>query len=152
MKHYDVVVLGADIEGLCAAAHLAQAGRNVIVVDALDRPGGIVAREEFHPGYHTLGLLHDSGGVRRRLIEPLALERFGLNWRSRESSALLIGDGATLRWHQSAEKTAAELSHLEPQEAQTLERWHAFHGRIAPSLVETTQLNCIASKPWFATS
>ncbi|HHH13060.1 MAG TPA: FAD-dependent oxidoreductase, partial [Thiolapillus brandeum] len=37
---YDVVVIGAGIGGLTAAALLARCGRSVLVIERHDRPGG----------------------------------------------------------------------------------------------------------------
>ncbi|MDP9403425.1 MAG: FAD-dependent oxidoreductase [Actinomycetota bacterium] len=47
----DVVVVGAGHNGLVAACYLARAGRQVLVVEALDRPGGGSRTEERIPGY-----------------------------------------------------------------------------------------------------
>lgn len=77
----DVVVAGAGHNALIAAAYLARAGKQVLVVDARSIPGGGVATEEFLPGFHmdscstghtiiqgnpvikddTLGLVRDHG-------------------------------------------------------------------------------------------
>jgi monoamine oxidase len=55
---YDCVVVGAGLSGLAAARQLTDAGRNVIVVEARDRPGGRVVNVD------TLsGNLHFDGGA-----------------------------------------------------------------------------------------
>ncbi len=46
-----MVVVGAGHNGLVAACYLAQAGREVVVVEQLDRPGGGSRTEETVPGY-----------------------------------------------------------------------------------------------------
>ncbi len=40
-NRYDVIVIGAGIAGLSAAAHLAKAGQKVIVLEQHNRPGGL---------------------------------------------------------------------------------------------------------------
>ncbi|MGH9280884.1 MAG: FAD-dependent oxidoreductase, partial [Acidimicrobiales bacterium] len=45
------IVVGAGHNGLVAACYLARAGRPVLVLEALDRPGGGSRTEETVPGY-----------------------------------------------------------------------------------------------------
>ncbi|MFY1696074.1 flavin monoamine oxidase family protein [Solwaraspora sp. WMMA2101] len=71
----DVVVIGAGLAGLTAATELAAAGRQVQVVEALDRVGGRTA------SHHRYGQALDAGGsylgVRHLRVRELAA-RFGL--------------------------------------------------------------------------
>ncbi|MDH3829788.1 MAG: FAD-dependent oxidoreductase, partial [Desulfobacterales bacterium] len=65
---YDVIVIGAGHNGLTAAALLAKQGRKVLILERRNIIGGLAAGEEFHPGYHSCGLLHDTGQVRAQVV------------------------------------------------------------------------------------
>jgi len=75
-ENVDVVVLGAGISGLCLAHRLAQAGRQVLVLEAEAEPGGCVHSEAQPPGFwfemgtHTL---YNSYGSLLSIIEELGL-------------------------------------------------------------------------------
>jgi len=48
---YDAAIIGAGANGLAAAAHLARAGRQVIVIERGSRAGGRLTTWQFRPGY-----------------------------------------------------------------------------------------------------
>jgi prolycopene isomerase len=88
MKHqalqsaYDVVVIGGGIGGLTAGAFLAQAGKQVLVVEQQERAGGF-AREFQHGSYNINPALHlimgggPAGPAGRGLIDA-ALRQLGV--------------------------------------------------------------------------
>ena len=78
MSKYDIIVIGGGHNGLTTATILAKKGKKVLIVEKRDILGGIAAGEEFHPGYSTTGLLHDTSGVRSDVVKELQLEKFGL--------------------------------------------------------------------------
>ena len=130
--HADVVVLGAGLEGLAAAAELARAGRKVVVLEARAQLGGSAAREEFHPGFHASGLLPDCALARGALLAPLGLERHGLRWRTDEP-ALLVPDksGCPLLFRRDARALEGELP---PEERARFGALGELCARIAPIL------------------
>lgn len=130
--HADVVVLGAGLEGLAAAATLARGGRSVVVLEARATPGGSAAREEFHPGFHTPGLLPDASLTRRALLAPLELERHGLRWRTDEAP-LLVPDksGCPLLFRRDAVRLDGELP---AEERERFLELSALCARVAPVL------------------
>ncbi|MBW2470386.1 MAG: FAD-dependent oxidoreductase, partial [Deltaproteobacteria bacterium] len=87
---YDVIVIGAGHNGLTTAAFLAKQGRKVLVIERRNTIGGLAAGEEFHPGYHTAGVLHDSGQVRSRVVRRLDLKSHGLDIISERPSVLAL--------------------------------------------------------------
>ena len=68
---YDLIVIGGGHNGLTTAALAAKRGRKVLVLEARDAVGGFAAGVEFHPGYRSTGVLHDTSGVRRSVVDGL---------------------------------------------------------------------------------
>lgn len=51
MNNYNSIVIGGGHNGLVCAAYLAQAGHSVLLLEAADQTGGLVAAREFHPDF-----------------------------------------------------------------------------------------------------
>jgi len=131
----DVVVLGAGHDGLCAAAHLARAGRSVLVVDRIGRPGGLAAHEEFAPGFSVPGVLHETHLVRRAALEGLRLEEHGLRWRPAipDTVAFGVADAAPAR-RRVPRRLEALADAATGTDAERLARLRAWLGRVGPAL------------------
>ncbi|MFT5052448.1 MAG: phytoene dehydrogenase-like protein [Chlamydiales bacterium] len=122
------IVLGADIEGLAAAATLAQSGLEVHLVDRFEQPGGVSRPVEFHAGHTVPGLLHETSLVRRKLLGHLSLEQHGLRWRGAESAVHVgNGDGRVL--------TMLRDSIDGSPDAGAYTSWRAHVDRLSPLIV-----------------
>ena len=131
-KSYDIIIIGGGHNGLTAAAVLARKGKNVLVLEKRTHLGGIAAGEEFHPGYRTTGLLHDTTGVRPALIKELNLEKHGLKTQpSRPTVTLLSKDGKALSLSGDTEKACAEIAKFSSHDSQAYREYRGFIGKIS---------------------
>lgn len=77
----DAVVIGAGHNGLVAAAMLADAGWDVLVLEAQPEPGGAVKSAELVPGYTSdLFSAFYPLSVASPALRALNLEDHGLRW------------------------------------------------------------------------
>ena len=107
---------------------LAEAGVEVTVLEAADRPGGAVRTEELTlPGFrHDVfsAVYPAAGGVAG--VRALALERHGLRWaHPRYCYAHPLDDGGAAVLARDPERTAASLDALHPGDGAA---WRAFAG------------------------
>lgn len=92
MTDHDVVVVGAGLAGLCAAAVLTRHELDVAVLDAADRPGGRIATDvvdgfRLDRGFQVLNTIYPA--LRAAVdLEPLRLRPFV------PGAAIRTGDGA----------------------------------------------------------
>jgi phytoene dehydrogenase-like protein len=129
---YDVVVIGAGHNGLTTAALLAKQGRKVLVLERRSIIGGLAAGEEFHPGYHTGGLLHDSGQVRSQVVKSLDLKSHGLEIRPGRPAFLALDpdDRGMLLGHKER-RTAKEINFYSPEDAGQYRQFRKFIRQVA---------------------
>ncbi len=130
---YDAIIIGAGHNGLTCAASLGRAGHKVLVLERRDRIGGLAAGEEFHPGYRTTGLLHDTTGVRASVVEMLELERHGLKLL-REPAPIFAPQrsGPGLLLHRDGEAARAEIAAHSAQDADRYAAWRGFLSSLDP--------------------
>src|ERR1044072_2783444 len=77
----DAVVIGAGHNGLVSAAILADAGWDVVVLEAQEEPGGAVKSAELFPGYVSdLYSAFYPLSVASPALRELNLEDHGLRW------------------------------------------------------------------------
>lgn len=80
MQCFDVIVIGAGVNGLAAAGRLAKAGRNVALLEASSSIGGAAVTEEFAPGFRVSRVAHILNTLDPRVVEGMDLERHGLRY------------------------------------------------------------------------
>jgi phytoene dehydrogenase-like protein len=139
----DVVIVGAGHNGLVSAGYLAEAGLQVLVLEARPLPGGNTVTEEL-----TLpGFAHDSCSSAHVLIQsnPLLADdelglasRWGLQYAHTDPAVVLPqADGDSLVIHRDLEATVDEIARWSAPDAAAfralIEEWTgglaAVHGR-----------------------
>jgi phytoene dehydrogenase-like protein len=129
---YDVIVVGAGHNGLTAAALLGKSGRKVLVLERRGIIGGLAAGGEFHPGYHTAGLLHDTSQVRARVVRALDLKSHGLKIRSHRPTVLGLDlEGRGILLGSKDRQTAKEIGLYSPEDAGQYLQYRRFIKRVA---------------------
>ncbi len=127
-----VIVIGAGHNGLVAGLYLAKAGRKVTILERRGDVGGLCAATEFYSGYTTPGVLHDTTGVRRKVIDELGLSRHGLEFESEAPSVLAAHSehkGVVL--HADAQRSRDELEALHKGDGDAYTEWRSFLSRIS---------------------
>lgn len=113
------VVVGAGHNGLVAACYLAAAGRDVVVVEALDRPGGGSRTEE-----RLAGFRFDLHSAAHNIINMTAipteldLAGAGLVYQQMNPFSVAIrADGRRVRFWRSVDATVESIAESDPAEA-----------------------------------
>ena len=132
MNKYDAIIIGGGHNGLTTAALLAKKGKKVILLEKRDILGGMAAGEEFHPGYRTTGLLHDTSGVRQSVIKALQLEKYGLKTSSaRAAFVLLSKEGQGISISSNTKETAESIERFSKKDAAAYIEYRDFIDRIS---------------------
>lgn len=118
-EEFDIVIVGAGINGLTAAARLAEAGRSVCIVDGRSRIGGFIASTtaptgHVHDTFSSWHSLFVTGPAYAELSEDLrrhGLEYLNIDEPDAPLFASVAADGRTSVAFRSAAATAQALEH-----------------------------------------
>ena len=137
----DAIVIGAGPNGLVAANILADAGWQVMVLEAQREPGGAVRSDrgvdpafvsDLFSSFHPLAVASPA-------IRALRLERFGLRWsRAPVVLAHPLTDGRCAVLRQGFTETAARIENESGSaDAESWSRLSALWARLDPHLIDS---------------
>lgn len=137
MKKFDTIIIGSGHNGLTTASFLAKKGRKVLVVEKNKTIGGLAASEEFHPGFKTAGILHDTSAVRRWVTDKLELQKFGLKFHKEHLPVFAPQrSGRGLLLWRDAKKALEEIGPHSDKDAKNYANYRAFLERITPFIAK----------------
>ncbi|RRR98514.1 phytoene desaturase family protein [Glycomyces terrestris] len=135
----DAVVIGAGPNGLVAANLLADAGWEVLVLEAEAEPGGAVRTAELAaPGFlaDRCSAFYPLGAV-SPVIAGLGLDAYGVRWRrAPDVLAHVLPDGRAAVLSQDLERTAASVDAFAPGDGDAWRAEFAFWRRIRDPLID----------------
>jgi phytoene dehydrogenase-like protein len=149
-READVVVVGSGHNGLVAAAYLAKAGLDVLVVEAAATAGGMTSTNSFAPEApeYTLNEASIQASLFRTTTIDADLElssKYGLRQTVIDPAHFqLSADGASLGLWRNPAKTAAELEYFSKKDAKALiELYEVIDAAVAIGL-PMMQTNVVA--------
>jgi beta-carotene ketolase (CrtO type) len=125
---YDVIVVGAGINGLTCAAYLAKAGHRVLVLEANPHVGGFVITEDTPgapAGYkiNTYAIEFPFADMNPSVARELDLARFGLRFVGVDPNNTYVGpNGTQFSLYHSLDQTCASMAKISRNDAETWRR------------------------------
>jgi len=131
----DVLVIGGGHNGLVAAGLLAKRGRRVTVLERRHKVGGAAVTETpWGPDYKMTALSYVVSLLPRTILEELELARFGYKIYPQHPYFAPRRDGRALMMCDDPARRHAEIAQFSPRDADEMERWDAWLGRLGALL------------------
>jgi phytoene dehydrogenase-like protein len=122
-----VLVIGAGVNGLTAAATLAKAGLSPLVLERRNVLGGMAETLEFHPGYRCSPVAQFAGPILPGILRDLGLH--GVSFLRPDVRVFApSSDGRALLLSSDPKRTASELARFSEKDARL---WPEFHESLA---------------------
>src|SRR2546427_11597943 len=116
---YDTIVVGGGHTGLVCAAHLARAGRRVLVLERRELVGGASVTEEVWPGFRVSTAAYVVSLLQPKIVRELELERFGYHVLPLDPAYFLpFPDGRSILLWDDPRRAAQEIGRISPRDAE----------------------------------
>ncbi len=133
-KAYDVIIIGGGHNGLVAAAYLARAGLDVLVLERRHVLGGAAVTEEIYPGFKFSVFSYVVSLLRPEIIRDLDLTRHGLQILPLESTFTPMENGDYLvRWADH-DQTVQELIRHSRLDAEAYDEYGRLMAQMAKAV------------------
>lgn len=141
VARFDLIVIGAGVDGLTAATYAARAGRRVLLVDAAERAGGTAVTEEIAAGVRSPIVWSSVETLSPAVIDELDLVAHGLEIGPPRGVFVATGDARARRFAppgtsdiDTRRLQAFADAGLEASDVDAFERFDAFTRRLADAL------------------
>ncbi len=122
-KKYDAIIIGAGHNGLVAAAYLARAGKEVLVLERRHLVGGATVTEEIFPGFKYTVFSYVVSLLRPEVIRDLNLPQHGLTILPLESTLTPLPNGDYLYRDADHFRTLRDIARHSPRDAEAYEEY-----------------------------
>ncbi|MFP3170729.1 MAG: NAD(P)/FAD-dependent oxidoreductase [Sulfolobaceae archaeon] len=121
---YDAIIIGGGHNGLVTAAYLAKEGLRVAVFERRGIIGGAAATEELWPGIRVSTGSYVLSLLRRKIIEDLHLEKYGLKVYLKDPGLYVpFGNGKGISIWTDTRKTIKEIEKYSKNDAKSYEKF-----------------------------
>jgi len=141
MKTYDVIVIGAGINGLTAASILGKKGKSVLLLESRNKVGGMASSMEFATGFKC-NVIHDTiKWIDPRLTKLLDLKTNGLQLVQPEIFRIILGDNSeNISFHRDVAKTINSITKYSKKDAGRWEDFISYIEKLSQFLEKIYQL------------
>jgi phytoene dehydrogenase-like protein len=120
---FDAIVVGAGHNGLTAAAYLARAGLEVLVVEKNDWIGGAAVSRSLHEGWTYSNCSYVCSLLRREIARDLELPKYGLQVIPYEGGASFTRDGDYFAYYSDHNALRREMARFSRRDADAYGRY-----------------------------
>jgi phytoene dehydrogenase-like protein len=132
VEQYDAIVVGGGHNGLVAAAYLARDGLRTLLCEAREVVGGAAVTERpFGPDYRVTSLSYVVSLLPPAVVRDLDLARHGYEVYPQGPYFAPHARGTYLELADDPARRRAEVAKFSPRDADALERWDAWMGKLA---------------------